>query len=146
MAIHISNSPYRSSFQPQNVRRNRTFNRIEYSGVKVMSSFFQNIKRQNKERIRFSIGPMAIIIGLGLFAAGMSTLYLMNFNKVATSGYALRRVERDHQGLVDQYQIQNMKLAELASLTHIAQTETVEGMRYPKNVVFVRGNTAVASR
>lgn len=146
MAIHIASSPYRSTFQPQGVRRHRTFNRIEYSGAKT-ASFLQRLKQGNKERLHFSIGPMAIIVGLGLFAVGISALYLMNFNKVATNGYALKRVERDHQELVDQYEIQNMKLAELASLTHIAQTDKVEGMRYPWSLTFVRGgNTAVASR
>ena len=148
MAIHIASSPYRSAFQPQGTSRQRSFSRIEYSGAaKSFGSFFQTLKQNgHKERLRFSVGPMALIVGMGLFAIGISVLYLMNFNKVATIGYDLKRVERDHQELVDQYEIQNMKLAELASLTNISKTDKVESMRYPRSITFVRANTALASR
>jgi len=147
MAIHIASSPYRSTFQPGMASRSRSFSRVEYSGATTsLGSLFQNLKTKKSERLRFSVGPLAIIVGLGVVAALMSTLFLINFNNVATNGYALKHVERNHQELVDQYEIQNMKLAELASMRTIIQSEKVSSMRHPRNVMFVRGNTAVASR
>lgn len=97
-------------------------------------------------KMKFEIGPTSMIIGLATVALTMSLLYLAHYNSVATKGYDLRRLEAARQQLMTQYDIKNMKLAEAKSLSVIAASDKVDGMRRPGEVTFVQGTTAIASR
>ena len=94
--------------------------------------------------MRIEFGPGAAIGGLFVLAVTFGLLYLAHFNQVATKGYDLRRLEADRQQLLNQYDIKNMKLAEVKSLTNILTTNRVAAMRKPAEVIFVRAGTALA--
>jgi len=95
---------------------------------------------------KFEIGPGTVMIGMMGFALLLSLTYLVHFNQVATKGYELRRLEADRQQLMSQYEIKNMRLAEVKALSYISDSDTAKVMRRPGEVSFVRGNTAIASR
>lgn len=105
--------------------------------------FFHNVKAK---KVHFEFGPGTVMIGLGVIATVMSLTYLVHFNKVATKGYDLRRLEAERQQLLSQYDVKNMKVAEATSLNHIINSDRLNGMRKPAEVLFVRSNTAIASR
>lgn len=116
------------------------------AGVQSVASakqFFHNVKAK---KVHFEFGPGTVMISLGVIAAVMSLSYLVHFNKVATKGYDLRRLEAERQELLSQYDVKNMKVAEATSLNHIINSDRLNGMRKPGEVIFVRSNTAIASR
>lgn len=116
------------------------------SGVRAGESFGGALNCVRGATLKFKFGPSTAIGGLMVIAILISLVYLTHFNKVATKGYDLRRLEADRQQLLNQYDIKNMKLAEVKSLAKIAGSERVSVMRRPGEIIFVRGNTALASR
>lgn len=106
----------------------------------------ETAKNIKSGKMKFEIGPGSMVFGLATIALTMSLLYLAHYNSVATKGYDLRRLEAARQQLMTQYDIKNMKLAEAKSLSVIAASDKVGGMRRPGEVTFVQGTTAIASR
>lgn len=104
------------------------------------------LKKVREATMGFEFGPATAVTGLFIISLLLGSLYLAHFNKVATKGYDLRRLEADRQQLLNQYDIKNMKLAGVKSLANIAATDRVSAMRRPAEIVYVRGNTALASR
>jgi len=98
--------------------------------------------------MRIEFGPSSLIIGLMLLSTILMILYLATYNKIATKGYDLKRLEADHQQLMTQYDIQNMKLSQVKSLTNMIVTARIaDNMRKPATVEFVHGgDTVLASR
>ena len=164
MSIYIAQSPYRSSFKGGFKRRSRrgllsgasSFTGLfqtKRSGVAMVQhmdrkeegalSMFQQVK---SKKVRFEFGPTSVMVGFIALALLMSVLHLMHFNNVASRGCALKRLDASHQQLLSQYEITNMKLAEYKSLNNIVASDKVDTMRRPANVMFVSGNTALASK
>lgn len=104
------------------------------------------VKKVKEAMMRFEFGPATAIGGMFVVAVLLVLVYLGHFNQVATKGYDLRRLEADRQQLMNQYDIKNMKLAEVKSLAKIIESDRIGGMRRPAEVTYVRGNTALASR
>lgn len=112
------------------------------ASMSSFKSFLQTIKDRTT---RLEFGSSTVIVGLLVIAVGMSLAYLIHFNRVATKGYDLRRLEAARQELMTQYDIKNMKLAEAKSLNTIINSDRISAMRKPNELIFVRGNTALAS-
>lgn len=121
----LTRSPYRQEFMNSSVRN---FRRTRVTPVKW----------------QFQFGPMTLIIGLIFAAVGMSILYLMHFNQVATKGYDLKRLEVDRQQLMDQNQVSNMNIDKVKSMDAILGSHRIQRMVRANNVSFVRGDTALA--
>jgi len=123
----LSRSPYRQEFMnsaAQGVRRVRT--------------------RVSSIKLKMQFGPMTVIVGLIFAAVGMSVLYLMHFNQVATKGYDLKRLEVDRQQLMDQNQLSSTNIDRVKSMQSILVSPRIQGMVKGNNVAFVRGDTALA--
>lgn len=95
---------------------------------------------------KFVFGPMTLIIGLILAAMALSLLYLAHFNQVATKGYDLKRLEVARQHLLDEHQVGNMRLASATSMATLLKSDRIQRMVNARNITFVRGDTAIASR
>ncbi len=102
-------------------------------------------KNVGRQKVRFEFGPGSVMIIMLVAAIALSFAYLAYFNQVATRGYEMTRLEADRQQLLNQYEIKNMKLAEVKSLNAIASSDRVSAMRRPGSVEFVRGDTALAA-
>ena len=127
-------TPYRQGFSDQN-RRSRFFRRSRFSG-------FQGT---TLSKFKFEFGPMTLIVALIIAAVVISLIYLAHFNKVATKGYDLRRLEADRQHLLGEHDLKNMRLADVKSMVNILNSQKVSGMRRVNDLIFIRGNTALAS-
>lgn len=113
---------------------------------KKMPSFISFLQMAKDRTQRLEFGPSTVIVGLIVIAVVMSLAYLLHFNRVATKGYDLRRLEAARQELMTQYDIKNMKLAQAKSLNTISGSDRVSAMRKPGQIIFVHGNTVLAVR
>ncbi len=95
---------------------------------------------------KFEFGPWALIVLLFIVGVLISSLYLMHFNKVATKGYDIRKLEAERQILLTQNGIKDISLSEMKSLKNIIQNERLQSMRKPSTVVFVKSENVLASR
>lgn len=128
-------------------RRRAFFNAPRESAAANMSANLAgSVKKIREATLKLEFGPSLAIGGLFIIAVLFMLLYLAHFNQVATKGYDLRRLEADRQQLLNQYDIKNMKLAEVKSLNTIIASDRVTTMRRPAEITYVRGNTAIASR
>ncbi|MFC1751245.1 hypothetical protein ACFL2V_20885, partial [Pseudomonadota bacterium] len=126
------------------------------SGREQVSNRALNTEKRNvlKEAINkfkgatlnYEFGTSTIIGSLAVVAIVTSLMYLAHFNQVATKGYELKRLEADHQQLLNQYEIKNMRLAEAMSLTRITETDRISAMRKANSVTFLTDNTVLASK
>lgn len=123
--ILLSRSPYRQEFMNSSMKR---FRRTRVTAMKW----------------KFEFGPMTLIGGLVVVAVGLSILYLMHFNQVATKGYDLKRLEVDRQQLMDQNQVSNMNIDTVKSMNSVLTSNRIQRMVKANNVSFVRGDTALA--
>ncbi len=154
MSIYIAQSPYRSAFSGASKRR-RPFVPSAKSSVltrgqdrkgDAVAGALQLFQQVKSKKVHFEFGSTSVIVGFIALALLMSILHLIHFNKVATKGYELKRLDANHQQLLSQYEIKNMQLAEYQSLNNIVVSDRVAMMRRPVSVTFVSGNTALASR
>lgn len=107
-----------------------------------LKEVFQKVKGSI---LKFEFGPVAMIFTLSVFVVVFGFLYLVTFNQLATKGYDLKRLDAAHQQLMNQYDIKNMKTAQIKSLNTIARTDRVSVMVKPSKVEYVTNNTALAS-
>lgn len=119
---------------------------LKRGGGMGIKALIESVRKFKDVKSRYVFGPSTIIVGMVVIAVSMSLVYLAHFNQVATKGYDLKRLQADQNQLMSQYEIKNMRLAEIKALNAIAHSEKVGKMRRPSNVMFVSGNTALASR
>lgn len=106
----------------------------------------ETLARFKGATLNYEFGASTIMIGLGVIAISTSLLYLAHFNQVATKGYELKKLEADHEQLLSQYEIKNMKIAEAMSLARISESDRVSAMRRPSDVTFLYETTVLASK
>ncbi len=105
-----------------------------------------NLGRIKNLTSRFEFGTSLVIGGMAVIAVLLGLLYLAHFNRVATKGYDLHRLEADHRQLINQYEIANMKMAGVLSLNNMIKSGKMDAMRKPNAWIFVHANTELASR
>ena len=91
-----------------------------------------------------TISPSMMVVGLMLMAILLSGLYLLNFNRVATKGYQLKRLEVSQQELKSENDLRTLYLAKSKSMTGIVDDGRLEGMHKPGSVEFVYGESVLA--
>lgn len=106
------------------------------------SNLFAMLGKAKTATLHYEFGPRSVMIGLMMVAVLLSLVYLIHFNKVATKGYDLNRLDASRQQLLTQYDVKNMKLAQVKSMDNMIQSGRMESMRHPSNIIFVRGGTA----
>jgi len=97
-----------------------------------------------REIVKISISPVMMIILLFVMFMLLGTLYLMNFNKVATKGYILKRLEVSQQELKDQSDLKTLNLAKARAMTQMIASGSLDNMRKPGKVSYVYGDSIIA--
>lgn len=126
----IGFSPYRSSFRQERMR--------EISGKKAAAV--------SEEVVKVHISSVTIMISLFIVSLALGAMYLMNFNKVATKGYILKRLEVSRQELQQQNDIKTLGLADAKAMSQIIESGALDGMRKPGEVEYVFGETGVLAK
>jgi hypothetical protein len=97
-----------------------------------------------QEVIKIKVSPTMMMAGLFITSLLLGSLYLWNFNKVATKGYILKRLEVSRQELKEQSDLRTLNLAKAKAMNQIISSGAIDHMRKPANVEFVYGENVIA--
>lgn len=92
------------------------------------------------------LGPYFLIGSLVLFVSLITVVTLMFSTRQVTKGYVLNKLQSEHQNLVKESEKQEMQISMVRALDHIKESSRVQRMRKAGNIVFVDGQTSIASR
>lgn len=92
------------------------------------------------------LGPYFIVFSLIAFVVLITVITLIFSTRQVTKGYVLNSLESQNGDLVKQSEIMDMQISKVRSLNFIQDSAKVDSMRKPYEVVFVNGNTVVASK
>ncbi|MCC7432984.1 hypothetical protein IT412_05690 [Candidatus Peregrinibacteria bacterium] len=128
-SVNVAYSPYRSAFRQ----------------AKIAEKESQQMATA-KELVRLEINPIVTISGLMVLSLALGALYLWSFNKVATKGYILKKLEISRQAMKEVTDRNNLYLAKAKSLTGVIDSGKIDHMRKPNEVEFVYGESVLASK
>lgn len=94
----------------------------------------------------FHMGPYFLISSLVLFVGLVTVVTLMFSTRQVTKGYVLNRLEAEHQDLIKESESSNMLISRAKSLSNIRNSLKVRRMVRPDMLVYVEGQTEIASR
>jgi len=107
------------------------------SGIKnLLTKFFPNVE----------FGSFFLMFSLVSFVALVTVITLVFSTRQVTKGYVLNSLEDAHQVLIKDGEQMDMRLSDSRSLRHIQDLPRVAKMRNPNTVVFLSGETSIASR
>jgi hypothetical protein len=86
------------------------------------------------------------MISLVFFVALITVSTLMFSTRQVTKGYALSKLEAEHQDLVKVSEVKDMEISMVRSLNSIQQSPKVKSMIKPRSIVYLNGDTAIAKR
>ncbi|MCC6643598.1 hypothetical protein IT411_02515 [Candidatus Peregrinibacteria bacterium] len=124
--IRVGYSPYRQAFKEE---------KIAQKSEEVAAS---------KEMLKLELKPPVIIATLFVLILALGSLYLANFNKMATKGNMLKRLQVSRQELNEQADQSNLYMAKVKSMNSIMESGRIDHMRKPANVDFVFGDSVIA--
>ena len=102
--------------------------------------------RKNTLSHRVDVGVNALVFIIIALVAFISLAYLANSNKNATKGYALKTLEFQRSSLITENEIWDMEIAKVQSLASIQNDPKIKSMVKTDQPMFVRGDTAIASK
>lgn len=92
------------------------------------------------------LGPYFVIGSLIIFVALITVITLIFSTRQVTKGYVLNKLESYHQDLIRESEEKEMQISKVRSLKYIQESSKVNSMMRPPQIVFVDGDSAVASR
>lgn len=139
--LSLSRSPYRTGFAQRSLWDRRSRSNLR-SGIVSNQSAARAVALP---KINLQFGPVTLIMALAVGIVLIGMAYLAHFNQVATKGYDLRKLEADRQQLLSENEIKDARLAQAKSMTTIISTGRISGMKKASDIIFVRGETTIAS-
>lgn len=100
----------------------------------------------NRFLSKFEFGPYFLLSSLLLFVVLITVITLVFSTRQVTKGYLLNSLDRDHNSLVKQMEVNDMKVSQVRSLNYIQNSDRVSIMSAPRSVVYVTGDNAIASK
>ena len=100
----------------------------------------------NKLFPNLELGPYFLIISLIVFVALITIITLMFSTRQVTKGYVLHELEDHHATLVKENEVMDMEISKVRALNYIEGSAKVASMRNPNEIVFVDGDSVVASK
>ncbi|MDA1060309.1 MAG: hypothetical protein O3B47_00770 [bacterium] len=102
----------------------------------IIKRFFPNLEP----------GPYFLILSLITFVILITVTTLIFSTRQVTKGYVLSKLENHHQDLVKKSEQSEMLISKARSLNFIQQSSKVQAMVEPPEIVFLNGDSAIASR
>lgn len=100
-------------------------------------------RRTLEQEVR--LGAVSLTVVVTLLALVVSLIYLAHANRVATRGYAIKKLEIEKTQLVTQNEIWRQQVSEAKSLTALRSSEAVSKMTPVKNAVYIK-TTSIAKK
>jgi len=102
--------------------------------------------RKNTLSRKVEVSVNALVFVIIVLVAIISLAYLANANKNATKGYALKTLELKRSQLLTENEVWDMEIARVQALANIQNDPKVKTMVKTDTPMFVRGDTAIASK
>ncbi len=96
--------------------------------------------------LNFAPGPYFLVSSLVAFVVLITIITLIFSTRQVTKGYVLNSLDDKNQELLRENETKDMQISQVRSLNFIQQSGKVQSMVKPRSVVFVEGDTAIASR
>ena len=90
-------------------------------------------------------GPYFLVVSLVMFVVLVTVITLMFSTQQVTKGYVLNQLEAEQRTLLSESERREKQVAEVRSLRHIESSPRVQAMRNPSRVVYLSGDTVIAS-
>lgn len=105
----------------------------------------RGINSYNRKNV-LQFGPYFLVVSLIVFVVLITVIALMFSAKQVTKGYVLNKLEAEHQVLVKEGEQNEMQISQVRSLNFIQDSSKVRSMVRPNQVVFLNGESSIASR
>jgi hypothetical protein len=115
------------------------------SALFIDSKYSENVrKRTLSQKIEF--GMTSLTFFTIILVAIVSLVYLAHANRNATKGYALKNLELKRSQLITENEVWDMQIAQVKSLQALQNDPKISMMVKAEQPLFVRGDTAIASK
>ena len=95
---------------------------------------------------KVEVGITSLVLVTIVLIAIISLVYLAHSNRNATKGYALKNLELRRSRLLTENEVWDMQIAQVKSLETIQNDPKILSMMRAETPMFMRGDTAIASR
>ncbi|MBN2096063.1 hypothetical protein JW752_01550 [Candidatus Peregrinibacteria bacterium] len=95
---------------------------------------------------KVEVGVNALVFVIIALVAFISLAYLANSNQNATKGYALKNLEVQRSQLLTENEVWDMEIARVQALANIQNDPKIQRMVKTDTPLFIRGDTAIASK
>ena len=102
--------------------------------------------RKNTLSRKVEVSVNALVFVIIALVALISLVYLANANRNATKGYALKNLEVERSQLLTENEVWDMEIARVQALANIQNDPKVKTMVKTDTPLFIRGDTAIASK
>ena len=96
--------------------------------------------------IKWQFGPSMLVVSLIVFVCLISLVTLMHSTTKVTKGFLMSSLEEQREGLLRDYQVKTLQLADATSLSTIQESDKFKRMVKPRTLTFVYTDGALASR
>lgn len=115
------------------------------SALFIENKYSANVrKRTLSQKIEFGMTSLTFLTLI--LIAIVSLVYLAHSNGNATKGYALKNLERRRSELLTQNEVLDMQIAQAKSLQSLQSDPKIKMMVRADQPMFVRGDSAIASK
>ncbi|MCK5612262.1 hypothetical protein KAR91_60885 [Candidatus Pacearchaeota archaeon] len=95
---------------------------------------------------KVEVGANALLFVIIALVTFISLAYLANANQNATKGYSLKNLELKRTQLLTENEVWDMEIARVQSLASIQNDPKIKSMVKTDTPMFIRGDTAIASK
>ena len=115
------------------------------SALFIDNKYSENVrKRTLSQKIEF--GMTSLTFFTIILVAVISLVYLAHANRNATKGYALKNLELRRSQLLTENEVWDMQIAQVKSLQALESDPKIRSMVKADQPLFVRGDSAIASK
>jgi len=115
------------------------------SALFIESKYSENVRKKTlSQKIEF--GMTSLTFFTIILIAIISLVYLAHANRNATKGYALKNLELRRSQLLTENEVWDMQIAQVKSLQALQNDPKIQRMVKADQPLFVRGDTAIASK
>ena len=108
------------------------------------SQFHRALRLGNGIPLSLRVGKFFLFFSMTLMIGIISFFYLLKFTELQTKGYQLKKLELEHNSLIDARETKTTQIAELKSLTAIREGAVGMSMVVAKAPVFIQKDGSIA--
>ncbi|MFH0820963.1 MAG: hypothetical protein V1908_04265 [Candidatus Peregrinibacteria bacterium] len=116
------------------------------SSVFLASANAENFMRRKTLSQKVEVGITSLMLVTILLVGMITLVYLVHSNRNATKGYALKNLELERSRLLMENEVWDMEIAKVKSLDTLQNDPKVQRMVKADQPLFIRGDTAIASK